>query len=128
MSDYQQLPGNLPVPQADGAAGHLPGAAMPSLVLRDTSGNEVALDQLGPGRAVISLPADRAARRRPAQRLGRDPGRAAAPRRRAAFATTTPISRPPARAPSAPCRFGDLISHQNDRKGFTAIADKVEGA
>ena len=45
MSDYQQLPGNLPVPQDDGAAAHVPGAAMPSLVLRDTSGNEVALDQ-----------------------------------------------------------------------------------
>jgi hypothetical protein len=25
-------------------------------------------------------------------------------------------------------RILDLISHQNDRKGFTAIADKVEGA
>lgn len=55
MSDYQQLPGNLPVPQNDGAADHLPGAAMPSLVLRDTNGNEVALDQLGPGRTVIYL-------------------------------------------------------------------------
>lgn len=55
MSDYQQLPGNLPVPQDDGAAGHLPGAAMPPLVLRDTSGNEVTLDQLGPGRTVIYL-------------------------------------------------------------------------
>jgi peroxiredoxin len=55
MSDYQQLPSNLPVPQDDGAADHLPGAAMPSLVLHDTGGNEVALDQLGPGRTVVYL-------------------------------------------------------------------------
>jgi peroxiredoxin len=55
MSDYQQLPSDLPVPQDDGAAGHLPGTAMPPLVLRDTNGTEVALDQLGPGRTVIYL-------------------------------------------------------------------------
>jgi peroxiredoxin len=55
VSDYQQLPSNLPVPQDDGATDHLPGAAMPPLVLRDTSGNEVALDQLGPGRTVICI-------------------------------------------------------------------------
>jgi peroxiredoxin len=55
VNDYQQLPSNLPVPQDDGAADHLPGAAMPALVLRDTGGNEVALDQLGPGRTVIYL-------------------------------------------------------------------------
>jgi peroxiredoxin len=55
VSDNQQLPNNLPVPQDDGAADHLPGAAMPPLVLRDTNGNEVALDQLGPGRTVIYI-------------------------------------------------------------------------
>jgi peroxiredoxin len=55
VSDYQQLPSNLPLPEDDGAADHLPGAAMPPVVLRDTSGNEVALDQLGPGRTVIYL-------------------------------------------------------------------------
>ena len=55
MSDYQQLPSHLPAPQDDGAADHLPGAAMPSLVLRDTSGAEVALDRLGPGRTVVYL-------------------------------------------------------------------------
>ena len=55
MSDYQQLPDNLPAPPDDGAADHLPGAAMPSVVLRDTSQNEVALDQLGPGRTVVYL-------------------------------------------------------------------------
>jgi peroxiredoxin len=55
VSDNQQLPNNLPVPQDDGAADHLPGAAMPALVLHDTGGNEVALDQLGPGRTVVYL-------------------------------------------------------------------------
>jgi peroxiredoxin len=55
VSDYQQLPSDLPAPQDDGAADHLPGAAMPSVVLRDTSGHEVALDRLGPGRTVIYL-------------------------------------------------------------------------
>ena len=55
MSPYQQLPSDLPVPHDDGAADHLPGAAMPSLLLRDTSGAEVALDQLGRGRTVVYL-------------------------------------------------------------------------
>jgi peroxiredoxin len=55
VSDYQQLPSNLPVPQDDGAADHLPGAAMPPLVLLDTGGNEVVLDRLGPGRTVVYL-------------------------------------------------------------------------
>ena len=55
MSDYQELPSNLPVPQDDGAGDHLRGAAMPALVLRDTGGKEVALDRLAPGRTVIYL-------------------------------------------------------------------------
>jgi peroxiredoxin len=55
VSDYQQLPSHLPAPQDDGAADHLPGTMMPALELRDTRGNEVALDQLGPGRTVIYL-------------------------------------------------------------------------
>jgi peroxiredoxin len=53
VSDYQQLPSNLPAPRDDGAADHLPGAAMPSLVLGDTAGNEVSLDRLGPARTVL---------------------------------------------------------------------------
>ena len=56
MSDnYQQLPDNLPVPEDDGAADHLPGTAMPAIVLRDTRGTRVELDRLGPGRTVIYL-------------------------------------------------------------------------
>jgi peroxiredoxin len=53
VSDYQQLPSDLPAPRDDGAADHLPGAAMPSLVLGDTAGNEVSLDRLGPARTVL---------------------------------------------------------------------------
>ena len=55
MSDYQQLPSDLPAPTDDGAADHLPGLAMPALVLRATSGDEVALDRLGPGRTVLYI-------------------------------------------------------------------------
>jgi peroxiredoxin len=55
VTDYQQLPSDLPVPSDDGAADHLPGAAMPALLLRDTRGTDVALDRLGPGRTVIYL-------------------------------------------------------------------------
>ena len=31
MTDYAVLPDNLPVPQDDGAAGHLPGMVMPTV-------------------------------------------------------------------------------------------------
>ena len=49
------LPSDLPAPEDDGAADHLPGTAMPHLELPSTSGREVALDQLGPGRAVVYI-------------------------------------------------------------------------
>jgi peroxiredoxin len=42
-----------PVPQDDGAAEHLPGLAAPHLTLPSTSGERVALDDLGPGRTVL---------------------------------------------------------------------------
>ena len=32
MSDYMSLPTDLPVPEDDGAADHLPGTAMPHIV------------------------------------------------------------------------------------------------
>jgi peroxiredoxin len=53
MSDLNQLPGDLPVPQDDGAAGHLPGLKMPPVELPDTAGGTVRLDALGTGRTVI---------------------------------------------------------------------------
>jgi peroxiredoxin len=52
---YEQLPDDLPVPADDGSADHLPGTALPAIVLRDTRGTGVALDRLGPGRTVIYL-------------------------------------------------------------------------
>jgi peroxiredoxin len=51
--DPTTLPADLPVPQDDGAADHLPGARMPAVALPATDGSAVALDALGPGRTVI---------------------------------------------------------------------------
>ena len=49
---YQDLPGDLPVPEDDGAAAHLAGRVLPPLVLRATAGPPVDLSALGssPGR------------------------------------------------------------------------------
>ena len=55
VADYLDLPTELPVPQDDGAADHLPGTAMPHIELQSTAGRTVALDQLGPGRTVLYI-------------------------------------------------------------------------
>ncbi|PYI64846.1 peroxiredoxin [Arthrobacter livingstonensis] len=56
MIDYSQaLPDDLPVPEDDGAAGHLPGLAMPALTLEATDGRRVDLAGLGSGRTIIYL-------------------------------------------------------------------------
>lgn len=55
MTDYLDLPTELPVPQDDGAADHLPGTAMPHIELQSTAGRTVGLDQLGPGRTVLYI-------------------------------------------------------------------------
>lgn len=55
MADYLDLPDNLPVPEDDGAAEHLPGRPMPALELAATDGSTVALAGLGPGRTVLYL-------------------------------------------------------------------------
>ncbi|HUJ35476.1 MAG TPA: peroxiredoxin [Solirubrobacteraceae bacterium] len=55
MSDYLSLPTDLPAPEDDGAADHLPGSSMPHIVLPSTAGREVALDQLGAGRTVLYI-------------------------------------------------------------------------
>jgi len=47
-----QLPDNLPVPQDDGAAGHLSGMRLPSLALPSTGGAAVDLSKLK-GRTVV---------------------------------------------------------------------------
>jgi peroxiredoxin len=55
MTDYTVLPDNLPVPEDDGAADHLPGMVMPPLSLPASDGNTVDLAALGPGRTIIYL-------------------------------------------------------------------------
>ncbi|MEV2213913.1 redoxin family protein [Streptomyces sp. NPDC050997] len=53
MTDYTSMPADLPVPEDDGAAAHLPGTKVPPLVLQGTGGTAVRLDALGVGRTVI---------------------------------------------------------------------------
>ncbi|WP_369362445.1 MerR family transcriptional regulator [Streptomyces sp. CG4] len=53
VMDYLALPADLPVPEDDGAADHLPGTKVPGLTLRDTAGRAVRLDALGPRRTVV---------------------------------------------------------------------------
>src|SRR5919197_3992784 len=49
---WTDLPADLPVPEDDGAADHLPGAALPPIELRATDGRTVRLDTLT-GRTVV---------------------------------------------------------------------------
>lgn len=51
-ANYEQLPADLPVPEDDGAAAHLAGAAMPPITLPATSGETVDLSRVGP-RAIL---------------------------------------------------------------------------
>jgi peroxiredoxin len=54
MSDFVQLPADLPAPGDDGAADHLPGLALPDLRVPATDGGEVALTTLGyDGRGIL---------------------------------------------------------------------------
>jgi peroxiredoxin len=48
-----QLPANLPVPLDDGAAGHLPGLALPAVSLPSTAGGVVRLDAPALSLAVV---------------------------------------------------------------------------
>ncbi|HEY6779014.1 MAG TPA: peroxiredoxin [Thermoleophilaceae bacterium] len=50
--DIHTLPPDLPAPEDDGAADHLPGMPMPAIALASTTGGEVRLDEL-PGRTVL---------------------------------------------------------------------------
>lgn len=52
MTEYQSLPDDLPVPEDDGAASHLPGLELPIIRLPATDGREVDLSALS-GRAVV---------------------------------------------------------------------------
>jgi peroxiredoxin len=55
VTDLNQLPPGLPVPEDDGAASHLPGQPAPHLALRASSGQSITLDRLGPGRTVLYM-------------------------------------------------------------------------
>ena len=55
MTDFSTLPDNLPAPDDDGAAGHLPGMPMPKLSLRTSDGQTIDLAAPGPGRTIIYL-------------------------------------------------------------------------
>lgn len=55
MTDPEQLPADLPVPEDDGAADHLAGCPAPHLSLPSTTGRTVALHDLAPGRTVLYL-------------------------------------------------------------------------
>jgi peroxiredoxin len=50
--DIHTLPPDLPAPEDDGAAAHLPGMRMPPIPLPSSAGGEVRLDLL-PGRTVL---------------------------------------------------------------------------
>lgn len=52
MTDYTQLPFNLPVPQDDGASSHLLGKSLPDVILLSTSGKPVNLSYIQ-GQAVF---------------------------------------------------------------------------
>jgi peroxiredoxin len=53
VSQFFELPSNLPRPIDDGACNHLVGMTMPHVRLPSTSGRTVDLGDLGPGRTVI---------------------------------------------------------------------------
>ncbi|MFF4621563.1 peroxiredoxin [Nonomuraea jabiensis] len=55
MTDYTSLPADLPVPEDDGAATHLPGMKVPPLEFQGTSGTAIRLDALGTGRTVVYI-------------------------------------------------------------------------
>jgi peroxiredoxin len=55
LTDFTVLPDNLPVPDDDGAADHLPGMLMPSLTLQSSDGSQVDLAGLVAGRTIVYL-------------------------------------------------------------------------
>jgi peroxiredoxin len=52
-TDFTSLPEDLPVPEDDGAADHLPGAEVPSVALPSTLGGEVDLAEAARERLVV---------------------------------------------------------------------------
>jgi peroxiredoxin len=52
-TDFTSLPENLPVPEDDGTADHLPGAEVPGIELPSTLGGELDLAEAAAGRVVV---------------------------------------------------------------------------
>ena len=52
-ASYEQLPADLPVPEDDGAAAHLPGTVMPPVTLPATTGQTVDLAKAGTQLAIV---------------------------------------------------------------------------
>ena len=52
---YLTLPADLPTPEDDGAADHLPGTKAPKIALCNTAGKEIRLDSLGARRTVVYI-------------------------------------------------------------------------
>jgi hypothetical protein len=57
MNGFHDLPEGLPVPEDDGAADHLPGAATPPLTLPTSGGDPVDLARPARGTLVYVYPA-----------------------------------------------------------------------
>ena len=55
VDDIYTLPPDLPVPEDDGAADHLPGLAVPRLALPSTAGADVDLAGSGRGRTILYI-------------------------------------------------------------------------
>jgi peroxiredoxin len=55
VTDVYQLPPNLPIPDDDGAADHLPGMPRPRIDRPATGGGVVRLNSLGPGNTVLYI-------------------------------------------------------------------------
>jgi peroxiredoxin len=53
MQDFRGLPPDLPVPEDDGGADHLPGAEIPTLRLAATDGSEVDLSEAAAGTLAL---------------------------------------------------------------------------
>jgi peroxiredoxin len=56
VTDPLVLPDDLPVPEDDGGADHLPGAALPAIALAATDGTSVRLDELDGLSVVFAYP------------------------------------------------------------------------
>jgi peroxiredoxin len=52
MTDYRELPPNLPVPEDDGATDHLPGTALPAFALPSSLSGDIDLAALAANRLV----------------------------------------------------------------------------